>query len=157
MIRHAVGAIVRKKRKFLMVHKIKIMDSKGGPKDISSQWDFPKGGVSNLDASNRVAILRELAEETGSRKYRIIKEFKDRICFDFPEDMRLNNYERQEITMFLVEYLGDGSDLIPRDEEIDEVRFFSEKEVLQRLKLEESREFFKKRIEKKRRKALKFA
>lgn len=44
--------------------------------------------------------------------------------------------------MFLVEYVGDRTDLYPQDEEIDDVRFFRPEQVLLRLPHEETRQFY---------------
>lgn len=45
-----------------------------------------------------------------------------------------------------VEYKGDGSDLIPEDDEIDDVQFFRKDEVSELL-FPESRDFFEKHIQ----------
>lgn len=44
--------------------------------------------------------------------------------------------------MFVVEYVGDRSDLNPEDDEIDEVEFVERDEVLERLGHGESKAFF---------------
>ncbi len=143
MIRKAVGAIIKKGSEFLLVHKVKIMDGKQGPEIIESEWDFPKGGIKPDERDLEKAILRELKEETGSENYKILKELTDKICFTFPPEIQKKlGFEKQETTIFLVTYLGDGSDLNPEDEEIDEVKFFDKEEVMNKLEHKETREFF---------------
>ncbi|MFX0093260.1 MAG: NUDIX domain-containing protein [Candidatus Hodarchaeota archaeon] len=141
MIRRAVGALVKKNEKYLLVHKIKVMNVKDGPVDIPGHWDFPKGGIKDSDISNRDAILRELYEETGSNKFQIIKEFEERICFDFPPNVK--DFDKQETVMFLIDYFGEESELTPQDEEIDTLEFLSKEEILEKLQFNESRDFFK--------------
>lgn len=144
MIRKAVGAIVKNGDMYLLVHKVKMMNGKDGPEKIKGRWDFPRGGVKKTDANLSKAILRELAEETGSNKYRIIKRFKDRIMFEFPKEVQKKlGFEKQEVTMFLVEYYGDRRDLRPQDEEIDEVTFKTKEEIEKDLIFKEPLEFFK--------------
>ncbi len=144
MIRQAVGAIVRKGEMFLLVHKVKMMDGKDGPEEIEGEWDISKGGVMDGEDLSK-AVLRELKEETGSDRYKVIRELDEKLCFAFAKDVQEKlGFERQETTVFLVEYLGDGSDIGPQDDEIDEVRFFSAKEVMKRLDHDNMREFFRK-------------
>lgn len=146
-IRKAVGAIVKKDDFFLLIHKIKMMNSKNGPEKIKPRWDFPKGGVKDSDINLKEAILRELEEETGSQEYTIVKEFDEKIIFDFPEEFQKKlGFLKQEITMFLVEYYGDESKLAPQDEEIDNVKFFSKEEVNEKINFEDSKDFFNRNV-----------
>lgn len=146
-IRKAVGAIVKTGNRFILIHKVKIMNSKNGPEDTLGRWDFPKGGVKSSDMNLNEAILRELKEETGSDQYKIITEFDEKISFKFPPDIQEKlGYQKQEVTMFLVEYTGDESDLQPQDEEIDNIALFSRDEVVDLISHKEPLEFFEKYI-----------
>lgn len=135
-IRRAVGAVVFQNNEYLLVHKVKSIDCE---ENIVGHWDFPKGGVQELDKDLETAVLRELKEETGSTNYKIIKKFNEKICFDFSKP---HKYDRQETVIFYVEYLGDRGDLKLLDEEIDEVEFYGEDAVVDVLCLEETREFW---------------
>ncbi|RFB13488.1 NUDIX hydrolase [Bacillus sp. HNG] len=138
MIRQAVGAIVYKDDQILLVQKIKI-----GSEKIPGEWDFIKGGIEDSDESPRHAMLRELKEETGSTDFLIAKEFEEKICFAFPEKMKLKiGFERQETTMFLVEYTGVLENLSPMDEEIAELQFLTKNVVLDKLTHDDTRSFF---------------
>lgn len=137
-MRKAVGAVIFQGDKYLLVHKVKSMEGSDSPVNITGTWDFPKGGVKETDKDLEKAILRELKEETGSGNYKLINRFDKKICFEFPKS---HKYARQETVMFYMEYLGDGSDLFPQDEEIDEVRFYSRDEVINILCLEETLKF----------------
>lgn len=146
MIRQAVGAIVYKEDQFLLVHKIKIT-TKSGSEKIKGEWDFIKGGIEDSDESPRHAMLRELKEETGSTDFIIRKEFDEKICFEFPEKIGMKiGYEHQQTTMFLVEFTGCKENLSPMDEEISELQFFEENEVLVKLTHNDTRSFFKKNL-----------
>ncbi|MCX6708954.1 MAG: NUDIX hydrolase [Candidatus Woesearchaeota archaeon] len=145
MIRKAVAAIVEKEGKFLLVHKVKMMDSKQGPEKIEGEWGFSIGGVKPGEIDFSKALMRELKEETGSDNYRIVRKFEEKMCFTFPPHIQKKlGFEKQETTMFLVEYLGDGTDITPQDEEIDKIEFFTKDELIAKLHHDNSREFFKK-------------
>jgi len=147
MIRKAVGAIVIKGNKFLIVAKVKEMSTPDGPTDIPMQWHIPGGGIRESDESNRKALERELLEETGSDQYTIIKEYEDKICFDFPDSIReRTGFTGQVTTMFLVEYTGLDNRLIPIDEEIDRVEFVSMGQLLERVFVIETKEFIERNL-----------
>ncbi|AGX02842.1 dinucleoside polyphosphate hydrolase [Bacillus sp. NRRL B-14911] len=143
MIRNAVGAIVFQGEEYLLVHKVKRSALKASEGQTKGEWDFPKGGVEDSDENLKDAILRELAEETGSAEYRIIKQLQEKICFDFDREFaKKTGWSRQETVMFVVEYVGDRSDLKAEDSEINEVEFVGRNEALERLAHEESKAFF---------------
>lgn len=145
-IRQAVGAIVYKEDHYLLVHKTKI-NTQTGIEKIDGEWDFVKGGIEESDESPRHAILRELQEETGSTDFSIMKEFDEKIHFEFPEKMKKKiGYDRQETTMFLVEFTGSKCDLAPVDEEIAGLQFIPENEVANKLTHEDTRIFFIKKL-----------
>ncbi|MBS4196521.1 NUDIX hydrolase [Lederbergia citri] len=141
MIRRAVGAIVTYGQQFLIIHKVKI--NTGGRKvDIKGEWDFVKGGVEDNEDLKQ-AILRELEEETGSTNYKFIKQFDEKICFEFPSNLRNKiGFDRQETTLFHFEYVSDPRCLKPLDNEIEEIMFVEKEEVLKKLTHMDTKEFF---------------
>ncbi|MBW8350371.1 NUDIX hydrolase [Bacillus sp. IITD106] len=143
MIRRAVGAIVTYNQQFLIVHKVKITTG-GGKEDAQGEWDFVKGGVEDNEELKQ-AMVRELEEETGSANYKFIKQFDEKICFEFPSDLKNKiGFDRQETTMFHFEYVGDPNGLNPTDNEIDEITFIEKGEMLKRLTHIDTKEFFTK-------------
>lgn len=146
MIRKAVGAIVFQGEHYLIVHKTNI-HTKTGKKPINGEWDIVKGGVESSDENLNEAILRELKEETGSTQFQIVKPFEEKICFEFPAHVKEKiGFDRQETTVFLVEYIGNQASLQPIDDEISEIQFVEKDQWLQKLTHIDTREFVKKNL-----------
>ncbi|KGX83201.1 NUDIX domain-containing protein [Pontibacillus marinus] len=147
MIRKAVGAIVFQGNQFLIIHKTKI-NTNEGKETINGEWDFIKGGVKRKDIDLKESVLRELKEETGSQKYKLIKQFSEKISFEFPSGIKKKiGYERQETTMFLVEFLGDANKLKPFDNEVSDLRFQDKEKVLEMLTHQNTKDYFIKHTE----------
>ncbi|WP_404432492.1 NUDIX domain-containing protein [Sutcliffiella horikoshii] len=143
-VRKAVGAIVTIGEEYALILKTKIHTSEG-KKEIEGEWDFIKGGVEEEDSSLEEAILRELEEETGMKAFLVKKKFEEKISFKFPQGVAEKiGYHSQETTMFLVEYRGENKDWLPQDDEVSEIGFFKNEELLRKLAHEETREYFKK-------------
>lgn len=143
MVRKAAGAIVEKNGRFLLVNKVKISDCENTVQ-IDGEWDFSKGGVKENEPFEK-AVLRELKEETGSEQYRIIKQFDEKIVFEFPENIKSKiGFESQDTVMFHIEYMGDESELTPQDDEIESIVFYPKHEVLNKLHHADTKEYFRK-------------
>lgn len=124
------------------MQKVKGMDTIGGPISIPGIWNFPKGGIKAGETAGE-AVLREVREETGGEHYRVVRQFDETIDFAFDEQTHHSlGYDRQVTTLFLLEYLGDRSELGSLDEEIDQVRFCSALEVCQSLAHQETKACF---------------
>lgn len=147
MIRKAVGAIVFKGNKFLIINKTKI-NTNQGKENIKGEWDFVKGGVEDKDNSLHDSLLRELKEETGSTEYKVVKQLAEKINFEFSDVIKKKiGYERQETSMFLVEFLGDADKLIPFDNEICNIRFLEKENVLKMLSHLDTKDYFMKHFD----------
>jgi putative (di)nucleoside polyphosphate hydrolase len=144
-MRKAIGAIIFKDDKFLLIRRGIILDSSdnnNGYKKIIPEWDLLKGGIESKE-STKQALLRELYEETGSKNYVISKQFKDKLIYGLPKS---TGFDRQEVTMFLVGYVGDGKDLKPDSKEIVELKFFSKLEAMKNIRYPETKEFFENNV-----------
>ncbi len=146
-IRKAVGALVIYENRLLLVRKVMMIDSSSGPEPIEPFWDFPKGGVKGDDIDYVSAVLRELAEEIGATKLDILKPLPD-FNFNFPKKVTEKiDYTSQNTKMFLVTFTGDLGTLVPQDEEIDAIRFFSKKGAMSQVKFPASAEYIDKYFE----------
>jgi putative (di)nucleoside polyphosphate hydrolase len=141
VIRRAAGALVLRGGGVLLVHKVRVTGHPDGRRPVPGAWDLPKGGIVGAETVAEAA-LRELREETGSDRYRVVRVLAERIVFAFDAATRAaTGWAGQETAMVLAEYLGDGSDLAPRDAEIDAVRFVPLAEAPTLLNHPETRAF----------------
>lgn len=126
-VRRAVGAIVICESRFLLVHKVKAMDTLGSPVDIPGEWGFLLGGIKPGENPD-VALRRELEEEANLTDYTIEKELPP-FEFEFSMDHRhRSGYERQQTRMFLIKCVAFAA-VGPTNQEIDKLRFFDHDEV----------------------------
>ena len=127
---------------YLLVEKVKYGEDSGMKIKKKSEWDIPKGGVKKGEESLEVALLRELKEETGSEKYKILKRFDDTLEFTFPAKVQQQiGYQKQETTIFLVEYEGENDKLIPMDDEINQCKWFKKDQLLEALTHNEMKDY----------------
>ena len=123
-MRKAVGAVVVCKGYLLLVRKVLLSHALPGPLPIPPEWGIPRGGVQEGDASLEAALMRELAEETGSDAYRIIRRLPRPLVQHFDRaPYTALPFRGQETAVYLAEYLGNPGGLAPQDAEIDRVLF----------------------------------
>jgi len=79
-----------------------------------SAWQMPQGGIDEGEAP-REAALRELHEEIGTDKARIIATSRKWLRYDLPEDLQnkvwKGKYRGQEQKWFLMKFLGTDADI----------------------------------------------
>ncbi len=77
-------------------------------------WQMPQGGI-DKDEDPKAAALRELQEETGTDKARILGETGDWLRYDLPPDLAAKawggRYRGQEQKWYAVRFLGSDSDI----------------------------------------------
>jgi putative (di)nucleoside polyphosphate hydrolase len=79
-----------------------------------SAWQMPQGGINERETP-REAALRELHEEIGTDKARIIATARKWLRYDLPEDLQnkiwKGRYRGQEQKWFLMKFLGTNADI----------------------------------------------
>ena len=102
--RPGVGMMILNKDKRVFVGKR--IDSK------ANGWQMPQGGI-DIGETPSCAAMREMEEEIGTNKGRILAESKNWYSYRIPEFLipRLwdGQYCGQKQTWFMIEFLGDKS------------------------------------------------
>ena len=123
--RPCVGIMLLNRERNVWVGK-RIMVSKNI--DGGSLWQMPQGGIDKGETPEKAA-MRELEEEVGTDKARIIAEHPDWLKYDLPAldkgNMLKGQYVGQKQKWFALEFTGEDTDfnLTP---DCDEVPEFSE-------------------------------
>lgn len=121
--RDNVGSIVFKGDKYLLIQMIDWTDN---------LWKFPQGGVHEGETKKETA-MRELKEELGTDKFKIIKQFPFKHQYDWDkESVKLAKFKwrGQKQTFFLVEFLGDEDEIKIDRDELRDYRWATKEEVL---------------------------
>ena len=79
---------------------------------IDNAWQFPQGGVENGE-SEEDALKRELYEEIGTKKIKIVKKMPNQVVYKFPFYLKSKyQIDGQKQTYFLVYFYGDDSEIV---------------------------------------------
>lgn len=132
-LRQAVSAVVFREDKFLMVV------GKDWPEGA---WCFPQGGI-NKDETHLVAITRELKEELGTEKFRVLTKSEIDHMYLFPDKTRRKKeYEGQFQTIWFVEFFGEFDSVTLKTNELLKHQWFDKNAVVENMLYPEQKEVF---------------
>ncbi|MDD5417624.1 MAG: NUDIX hydrolase [Candidatus Nanoarchaeia archaeon] len=125
-LRKNVLGIVFKGDEFLIVQKQYYKDN---------EWSVPGGGVEKSEKSEK-ALLREMKEELGTDKFKIIK--KSNITYEWMWPMenierRKYKWKGQHAEIYIVEFMGNKKDIKKQKDEIRKVKWVKKEELKQYL------------------------
>ena len=96
-------------------------------------WQLPQGGVDEGE-SPLEAVFRELREEIGSDEVSVLKQFPEKISYDFPAHLNApiaKKYRGQVQTWFLMKFNSDASPSIEKsDKEFSALSWKTPRELL---------------------------
>lgn len=118
--RKVAGVIVDKKGKFLIVN-LKTYAER--------DWNFPGGGI-EAGETEEEALFREMNEELGTTSFKISKRREETVKYDWPEEVIKRRLKEtgealrgQDQTMFLMEFTGSKSEILPLEDEIRRIKW----------------------------------
>jgi putative (di)nucleoside polyphosphate hydrolase len=106
-----VGAVLFNRDGLVFVARRADMPNAEGP---AGGWQLPQGGI-DTDEDPRIAVLRELEEEIGTRNVEIIAEYPDWVTYDLPPDLLgiawRGKYRGQRQRWFAMRFQGEDTDI----------------------------------------------
>lgn len=124
--RKNVGALVFKNNKYLLIQIADWPDS---------FWKLPQGGIKDGETKEET-IMRELKEELGTDKFKIIKQFPHKHQYDWDEESVKHagyNWRGQKQSFFLVEFTGNYDEITIDKKELKDCCWVKESEVLKKI------------------------
>ncbi|MCA9497066.1 MAG: RNA pyrophosphohydrolase [Nanoarchaeota archaeon] len=111
---NVAAIIINKEKKILMCEHVWIDDA----------WQLPQGGMEEGESEDK-AILRELNEELGTDKFKIISKMEEKLLYKFPYYLK-EKYEidGQNQSFFLIYFYGKNSEIKFDNQEKPEFKNF---------------------------------
>jgi len=100
--------------------------------DLSEVWQFPQGGIDEGE-DVKEALFREMKEEIGTKKAKIIAEYPEWISYDFPPKIakKMKPYKGQKQRYFLLKFKkGAKIDIETEHPEFSDYKFVKVKDAL---------------------------
>jgi len=119
--RQRISAVIMDKSENFLIVQL----TKYGEND----WNFSGGGIEEGEKPEE-AVLRELREELGTNKFELIKKSEYKEVYDWPNWLIAGDisnkkqiYRGQEVTFFLVKFLGQRKDIKLDPNELRKVKW----------------------------------
>jgi len=137
-LRQAVSAVVFKDNQFLMV------SGKDWPENA---WCFPQGGIQKNE-KHIEAVERELKEELGTDKFKILSKSEIDHMYLFPDKIRKKKRcEGQFQTIWFVKFFGNLEEIKPNKQELNKQSWFNKEEIIPNMMYPEQKEVFSRILE----------
>jgi len=125
-----LGIIIDENKQFLIVQKLNYQ---------KNEWSFAGGGIEK-DETPKQAVVRELEEELGSKKFKVVAESKIPYSYEWPEQVILKQYRKAGkfyrgalIKYFLVKFFGKKEELKLQADELRAIKWVKLEELPKHL------------------------
>lgn len=125
-----LGIVIDEDKQFLLVQKLNYREN---------EWSFAGGGINENESPNQ-AVLRELEEELGSKKFEVIAESKIHFSYEWPVHVILSQYQKKgrlyrgnQIKYFLSKFSGDKGELKLQADELKAIKWVTLEELPKHL------------------------
>lgn len=125
-----LGIVIDEDEQFLLVQKLNYREN---------EWSFAGGGIEENETPKQ-AVLRELEEELGSKKFEVIAESKISYSYEWPDHIIINQsqktgrlYRGNQIKYFLSKFSGDKEELKLQTDELKAIRWVTLEELPKHL------------------------
>jgi len=122
----ALGIVINDNKQFLIIQKLSYQEN---------EWSFAGGGIEENETPKQ-ALLRELEEELGSKKFEVIAESKTPYSYEWPDEAILRQYQKTgklyrgaQIKYFLVKFFGDKEELKLQDDELKLIKWVTPQQL----------------------------
>ena len=136
--RKNVAGIIFKDKKILLVHN---------KTHEPNFWKFPQGGIDGDETENE-SLLRELSEELGTGKFKVIEKSLITHQYDWPPEVQLKKgFLGQLQTFWYVEFLGEDNDFDLSHDQLDFFKWVTIQDLPSCFQFEDMKELISKIVQ----------
>ncbi len=126
-----IGTTYRKNVSALILNKDRKILMVAGARYEDIRWQLPQGGMEQNENPFK-AVIREMSEELGTDKFKILKHILNYYRYRWPHSAQIiQGYKGQRQDLFIMEFLGTDADFnLEKEGELKKFRWLDMEEAL---------------------------